>query len=71
MEIPSLITIQGAYDYFMVLLLLIALFFAAYIAAAYLGFLPGPSELVPELVASPLATSAVAASFAPTAVTAG
>lgn len=53
MQIPSLITIQGAYDYFMALLLLIALGFALYIAGSYFGVLPGPSELVPELVTVP------------------
>ena len=51
MNIPSLITIQGAYDYFMALLLLLAFGLALYIAAAYFGYVPGPSELVPQLVA--------------------
>lgn len=47
MEIPSLITVRGAYLYLMGLLLALALLFALYIVAALFGFAPGPQELVP------------------------
>ena len=57
MQIPSLITIQGAYDYFLALLLLIAFALALYIAGSYFGILPSPSELVPHLVAPPSAVA--------------
>ncbi|MFD1512736.1 hypothetical protein [Halomarina rubra] len=47
MQLPSLITVEGAYWYFITLLLAIAFGFALYIAAGVLGLVPGPQELVP------------------------
>lgn len=47
MELPSLITVEGAYWYFIGLLLVIAFGFALYIVAGLFGLVPGPQELVP------------------------
>lgn len=41
MKLPSLTTIQGAYDYIILLILLLAAVCGVYIAAVYLGIAPG------------------------------
>lgn len=41
MNLPSPTTIQGAYDYLILFILLLAAVFGAYIAAAYIGIAPG------------------------------
>lgn len=47
MELPRLTTVEGAYEYLMGLLLLLALLLAAYVAALYVGVVPAPTELMP------------------------
>lgn len=41
MELPSPNTIQGAYDYLILSILLLALVCGVYIAASYMGIAPG------------------------------
>lgn len=45
MELPPLSTVEGAYNYLMGLLTLLALLLAAYVAAVYVGVAPAPPEL--------------------------
>lgn len=50
MELPSIITVHGLYQYFIGLLLAITLAFALYIVLGYFGLVPGPEELVSGLL---------------------
>lgn len=47
MQFPRLATVEGAYSYFMGLLVLLALLMSAYVAAVYVGVAPGPTGLAP------------------------
>lgn len=52
MNVPSLTTIDGMYDYLMGLLLAIALVIAVYLVAVYVGVAPDYSDIVPGVVGS-------------------
>lgn len=47
MAFPRLTTVEGAYNYLMGVLLLLALLLTAYVAAVYVGVVPAPPELLP------------------------
>lgn len=45
MEFPRATSVDGAYSYFLALLLLVALLFTVYVAALYFGAAPDPTQL--------------------------
>lgn len=47
MQFPRLTTVEGAYSYFMGLLVGLALLLLAYVAAVYVGVAPGPTGILP------------------------
>ncbi|MFC7157385.1 hypothetical protein ACFQPA_18305 [Halomarina halobia] len=47
MELPSLTTVSGMFTYYIAFIVLLALAFALYIVAGYLGLVPDPTRIAP------------------------